>query len=74
MEGAPLGSFGLPAEGILVMGSESHGISSGVSDLLSKTLGIPPFGKGDTESLNVATASAIFLYEIRRSPSGAIQT
>ena len=74
MEGEALGSFRLPDEGILVMGSESHGISSGVSELVTHTLGIPPFGQGDAESLNVATASAIFLYEIRRNPPGAIQT
>jgi len=68
MEGEALGTFRLPEEGILVMGSESHGISEGVSELLENTLGISPFGKGNAESLNVATASAIFLYEIRRNP------
>lgn len=74
MEGEPLGSFPLPEEGILVMGSESHGISSGVRELLANTLAIAPFGQGDAESLNVATASAIFLYEIRQNPAGVIQT
>jgi TrmH family RNA methyltransferase len=55
------------------MGSESHGISEGVNKLLDTTLGISPFGKGDAESLNVATASAIFLYELRRNPGPVIQ-
>ena len=73
MGGEPLGSFRLPEEGILVMGSESHGISEGVNGQIQKTLGISPFGKGDAESLNVAAASAIFLYEIRRYPPGPIQ-
>ena len=67
MEGEPLGSFPMPGAGILVMGSESHGISESVSAQLESTVGIPPFGEGDAESLNVATASAIFLYEIRRN-------
>ncbi|MEJ2583669.1 MAG: RNA methyltransferase [Robiginitalea sp.] len=73
MEGRPLGSLPMPEEGILVMGSESHGISEAVSRQLKGTLGISPFGKGDAESLNVATASAIFLYEIRRNPAGPTQ-
>ena len=67
MEGEPLGSLPMPEAGILVMGSESHGISESVRAHLGATLGIPPFGGGDAESLNVATASAIFLYEIRRN-------
>ncbi|UCE68660.1 MAG: RNA methyltransferase [Flavobacteriaceae bacterium] len=73
MEGEPLGSFRMPGEGILVMGSESHGISQGVAPLLQNTLGISPFGKEEAESLNVAAAAAIFLYEIRRRPAGLIQ-
>ena len=73
MEGKPLGSFPMPEEGILVMGSESHGISAGVGAQLENTLGISPFGKGRAESLNVATASAILLYEIRRNRSESIQ-
>ncbi len=73
MEGEPLAGFPLPAEGILVMGSESHGISAEVSGVLQGTLGITPFGSGQAESLNVATASAIFLYEIRRNRPGPTQ-
>ena len=73
MEGEPLGSFGMPEEGILVMGSESHGISKGVSEQVQKILGISSFGNGDAESLNVAAASAIFLYEIRRNQEGPTQ-
>jgi TrmH family RNA methyltransferase len=73
MEGEPLGSFRMPGEGILVMGSESHGISQGVAPLLQNTLGISPFGKEEAESLNVAAAAAIFLYEIRRRPAGPTQ-
>ena len=73
MEGGPLGSFRLPDQGILVMGSESHGISAGVAEELQGTLGISPFGNGRAESLNVAMASAIFLYEIRRNTAGPTQ-
>ena len=73
MEGAPLGSFRMPGEGILVMGSESHGISEDVAGRVQNTLGISPFGNGDAESLNVAAAAAIFIYELRRNPAGPTQ-
>jgi TrmH family RNA methyltransferase len=73
MEGEPLGSVALPGKGILVLGSESHGISEAVGGLVKNTLGIAPFGTGGAESLNVATATAIFLYEIRRNAPAPIQ-
>lgn len=50
--------------GVLVMGSESHGLSEPVRQRLSETWAIPAYG--GAESLNVAMASAILLYEIRR--------
>ena len=43
----------------LVMGSESHGISSELEPFISEMVLIPQFGK--TESLNVAMASGIIL-------------
>ena len=73
MEGAPADRFGLPAEGVLVMGSESHGVSGEIRGLLGQTLGIPGYGETGAESLNVAMASGILLYEIRRQGRAPIQ-
>lgn len=58
----------LPKDAILVMGSESHGISNSIMNMGHK-ISIPQYGptKNKTESLNVATATAILLAEWRRS-------
>lgn len=64
MEGRPAAETSLPSQGVLVLGSESHGISSGVRAILKETVSVPAIGQA--ESLNVATAGAILLYEIRR--------
>jgi RNA methyltransferase, TrmH family len=57
----------LPSEGILVMGNEANGISENVASKISKKLLIPRFGDHPkTESLNVATATAILLSEFGR--------
>ncbi|WP_435181211.1 TrmH family RNA methyltransferase [Cellulophaga omnivescoria] len=52
--------------GILVMGNEANGVSKTVEKLITKKISIPQFGNKTTESLNVATATAILLNEIRR--------
>lgn len=51
-------------KGLLVMGSESHGISKEVLTLINRPISIPSFGKA--ESLNVAMATGILCSEIRR--------
>ena len=56
----------LPKKGILLMGNEGGGISEEISGLVDHKITIPSFSK-DTESLNVATATAILLNEFRRS-------
>ncbi len=57
----------LPENAILVMGNEANGISNEIQKLITKPITIPPFGKVQkTESLNVATATAILLSEFRR--------
>ncbi|MFS4455806.1 TrmH family RNA methyltransferase [Maribacter sp. 2304DJ31-5] len=66
MEGDAVYDKVLPQKGILVMGNEGNGISKEVSGLCKDTLGIPQYGKTTGESLNVATATAILLNEIRR--------
>ncbi len=66
MDGNTVYSSKLPLKGILVMGNEANGISSKIENLVNSKVSIPQFGSKATESLNVATAAAIFLNEIRR--------
>ena len=58
----------LSNNGIIVMGSEGNGISKEVLKILTKELYIPPFQTTfpTSESLNVATATAIICAEFRR--------
>jgi TrmH family RNA methyltransferase len=49
---------------ILVMGSESHGISDRVAKQITRNITIPSFGHA--ESLNVAMATGIILDNIKR--------
>ncbi|MCP4883122.1 MAG: RNA methyltransferase [Flavobacteriales bacterium] len=52
---------------ILVLGNEANGISERIEALVQRKLTIPQFGdQKQTESLNVATATAIFLSEFKR--------
>ncbi|MCW8979766.1 MAG: RNA methyltransferase [Altibacter sp.] len=68
MEGTNVYKKTWPREGILVLGNEANGISGPVMKLLQEQVTIPQFGvKQETESLNVATAGAILLSEVRRS-------
>jgi TrmH family RNA methyltransferase len=58
----------LPEEGILIMGNEANGISDNIKVLIENKISIPRFGKTkETESLNVATATAILLSEFKRN-------
>lgn len=66
MDGDTVYSKKLPESGILVMGNEANGISDQISKIISERIAIPQFGESTTESLNVATATAILLNEIRR--------
>mgnify|MGYP000915874345 FL=1 len=57
----------LPNQGILVLGNEANGISPAIESCIDKKLSIPRFGDlQTTESLNVATATAILLSEFKR--------
>ena len=67
MDGTNVYQKKLGAQGILVMGNEANGISSEIEKYVTERIGIPQFGKPTTESLNVATATAILLSEIRRN-------
>lgn len=58
----------LPEEAIIIMGNEANGISASIEDKIKNRLTIPRFGTiQKTESLNVATATAIILSEFKRS-------
>lgn len=58
----------LPKHGIIVMGNEGNGISNEIENCIDKKISIPQFGnQKETESLNVATATAILLSEFKRS-------
>lgn len=53
--------------GVLVMGNEANGISKAIEALITEKIAIPRFGElKATESLNVATATAILLSEFKR--------
>lgn len=68
MDGANVYNEKLPSEGILVLGNEANGISPALETIIKNKISIPRFGDiQQTESLNVATAAAIFLSEFRRS-------
>ncbi|MBG6109423.1 TrmH family RNA methyltransferase [Flavobacterium sp. CG_23.5] len=67
MDGENIYKSALPQEGIIIMGNEANGISSQLEQLIQKRITIPRFGDiQKTESLNVATATAIILSEFRR--------
>lgn len=71
MDGENIYTEKLPENGIIVMGNEANGISAEIERLCSHRVAIPRFGTlQETESLNVATASAIILSEFRRNFSG----
>ncbi|QOD59527.1 RNA methyltransferase [Polaribacter haliotis] len=67
MNGENVYKTNLPKEGILIMGNEANGISDEIKKLVSNKISIPRFGeRQETESLNVATATAILLSEFSR--------
>jgi TrmH family RNA methyltransferase len=68
MDGNNIYKEQLPFEGILIFGNEANGISSTLEQKIKNRIAIPRFGNlQQTESLNVATATAIFLSEFRRN-------
>ncbi|MCM4168612.1 tRNA (guanosine(18)-2'-O)-methyltransferase [Arenibacter antarcticus] len=67
MDGEVVYSSPLPKSGVLIMGNEANGISKEIETIVDKRISIPQFGQKTTDSLNVATATAILLSEVRRS-------
>jgi TrmH family RNA methyltransferase len=67
MEGENVYHKQLPENGILIMGNEANGVSKEVESIITDKISIPRFGElQETESLNVATATAILLSEFKR--------
>ncbi|KAF2515935.1 TrmH family RNA methyltransferase [Flavobacterium foetidum] len=67
MNGDTIYRSDLPQNGIIIMGNEANGISSEIEKTVTTRLTIPRFGElQKTESLNVATATAIILSEFKR--------
>ena len=67
MDGENVYKINLPNAGVLIMGNEANGISEPIEQLISQKIAIPQFGLNqNTESLNVATATAILLSEFKR--------
>ncbi|MCT4630693.1 RNA methyltransferase [Winogradskyella sp.] len=67
MNGENIYNTDLPKNGIIVMGNEANGISEAVQNKITRRITIPQFGEiKETESLNVANATAIVLSEFKR--------
>jgi TrmH family RNA methyltransferase len=67
MDGENVYKSNLPKNSVLIMGNEANGISNFILKLVTNTISIPRFGTlKQTESLNVATATAILLSEFKR--------
>lgn len=68
MDGVNVYKSNMPKEAILVMGNEANGVSDKIKNLIKNKISIPRFGESkETESLNVATATAILLSEFKRN-------
>lgn len=64
MEGPSIYSHPVPADAVLLMGNESHGLSDGLKGAADETRSLPALGQ--VESLNVAVSAGIFCSEILR--------
>jgi TrmH family RNA methyltransferase len=66
--GEPLSRVDGAAPAALVLGSEAHGVSTGMRHAAVRTVSVPM--RQDAESLNVAAAGAILLWELIGRGSG----
>ena len=62
-DGAPLDRTGAPARLAIAVGNEGAGLSAEIRDRAERTVSLPI--SGSVESLNVAVATGIILYELR---------
>ena len=63
-EGEPLWEAALPRRALLALGGERHGLEAGLLAAAAHRVGIPMAPR--VSSLNLATAAAVLLYEMRR--------
>lgn len=73
MEGTPIETISFDGNEILIIGSESHGISEEVTQLITQKIHIPNYHNSinGAESLNASMAAGILLYQfssLRRPP------
>ena len=68
MNGENITEIPKPDKGIILIGSEAHGISQKLLPLIDYKITIPGISDGTTsaESLNASIATAIICYEFRR--------
>jgi len=69
LNGRDVHAVGFDSSGLIVIGSESHGISPDLHDLISTRITIPRYGRA--ESLNAAIATAVICDNMRRVRSAA---
>ncbi len=65
LDGKNIHEGNLPRRGVLLMGSESHGIAEELTQFITHHVTIPRYGKA--ESLNVSVATGILLDALRRA-------
>ena len=69
LHGEPVNTIEKRGKGVILIGSEAHGISKDFLPLITQKVTIPTFtkGKSGAESLNAAAATSILCYEFRRN-------
>lgn len=65
LDGESIYETAFSEKSVLLMGSESHGISEAILNSVNQKITIPSFSSTGVDSLNVATATAIVLSEVR---------
>ena len=66
LDGTDIYKTTLSPNGLIFIGSESHGVSPDLLALINKRLLIPSFSSGAAESLNAAVAAGVVCSEFRR--------
>ncbi len=66
LTGTPIGSVSKPGKGILLIGSEAHGISKALYPFIDQQIRIPSVTNSGAESLNAAVATALVCYEFMK--------
>lgn len=64
LKGQPLTGIAFPAQGTLIIGNESNGISREILDILDMEIKIGAHPSNQAESLNVGMAAAILMHQL----------